>query len=287
MSTIDYEKYVVRKPLYEAFGGTKNRQSPTMTMMSNKQVPGSNYYIEPGWIYGIPDPNPSLHEHVHDFDEIVMHFGGDYHTPQALGGEVDFYVGGQRITFNTSTAFYLPRGTPHGPVIWKKFQYPHLQMAIMCGTGSAGEAWDESGIHAEKNIFPKKTKDFDFEQYVVRSPLREKGADGAFTYMSHQLVPGIKHHIEYGWMTEQNTGRLENIKEMTHEGADEIVLNLGGDSVNPEDLGAEMEFSFGGQTLTLNTTSALFIPRGIKHRPLRYTKFGKPHIYVAIMCGVG
>jgi hypothetical protein len=141
MPKIDYEKYLVRKPLYEAFGGTKNRQSPTMTMMSNKQVPGSNYYMEPGWIYGIPDPNPSLHEHVHDFDEIVMHMGGDYRTPQVLGGEVEFYVGGQPITFNTPTAFCIPKGTPHGPVIWKKFQFPHLQMAIMCGTGSAGEAW--------------------------------------------------------------------------------------------------------------------------------------------------
>ena len=152
MSKIDYEKYVVRKPLYEAFGGTKNRQSPTMTMISNKQIPGCNYYMEPGWIYGIPDPNPSLHEHAHDFDEIVMHMGGDYRTPQVLGGEVEFYVGGQPITFNTSTAFYLPKGTPHGPVIWKKFQFPHLQMAIMCGTGSAGEAWGTSGIHDSKNM---------------------------------------------------------------------------------------------------------------------------------------
>ena len=38
MPKIDYEKYLVRKPLYEAFGGTKNRQSPTMTMMSNSNT---------------------------------------------------------------------------------------------------------------------------------------------------------------------------------------------------------------------------------------------------------
>jgi quercetin dioxygenase-like cupin family protein len=287
MPKIDYEKYVVRKPLYEAFGGTKNRQSPTMTMISNKQIPGCNYYMEPGWIYGIPDPNPSLHEHAHDFDEIVMHMGGDYRTPQVLGGEVDFYVGGQPVTFNTSTAFYLPRGTPHGPVIWKKFRFPHLQMALMCGTGSAGEAWDTSGIHDSKNVLPKKTTDVDYERYAVRSPVREKGPDGALTYMSSLQVPGIKYHIEYGWMTPQNASRIEGIKEMAHKDADEIILNLGGDSANPEDLGAEMEFLIGGQVLTLNTTSTIFIPRGVKHRPLRYKEFRKPHIFVAIMCGVG
>ena len=287
MPKTDYEKYVVRKPLYEAFGGTKNRQSPTMTMISNKQIPGCNYYMEPGWIYGIPDPNPSLHEHSHDFDEIVMHLGGDYRTPQVLGGEVEFYVGGQPIVFNTSTAFYIPKGTPHGPVIWKKFQFPHLQMAIMCGTGSAGEAWETSGIHKEKNILPKKTTDFDYERYVVRSPMREKGPDGALTYMSALQVPGAKYHIEYGWMTPQNASRIERIKEMTHQDADEIILNLGGDSAAPEDLGAEMEFSLGGQVLTLNTTSTIFVPRGIKHHPLRYKEFRKPHIFVAIMYGVG
>jgi hypothetical protein len=287
MPQTDYEKYLVRKPLYEAFGGTKNRQSPTMTMMSNKQVPGCNYYIEPGWIYGIPEPNPSLHEHVHDYDEIVMHLGGDYRTPQVLGGEVEFYVGGQPVTFNTSTTFYIPRGTPHGPVIWKKFAFPHLQMAIMTGTGSMGEAWEESGIHDKKIKLPVKTKDYDFEQFIVRSPLREKGPDGAMTYMSGAQVPGVKYHIEYGWMTGQNSSRIESIEEMAHQDADEIILNLGGDPQNPEDLGAEMEFLMGGQVLTFDTTSALFIPRGVKHRPLRYKEFRRPHVFIAIMCGKG
>jgi len=256
-------------------------------MMSNKQVPGCNYYIEPGWIYGIPDPNPSLHEHVHEYDEIVMHWGGNPETPQVLGGEVEFYVGGQPITFNTATFLYLPKGTPHGPVIWKEFQFPHMQMAIMCGTGSMGEAWEESGIHKQKRALPKKTKDFDFEQYAVRSPLREKGAGGAMTYMSSLQVPGAKYHIEYGWITEQSASRIENIKEMVHQDTDEIILNLGGDPANPENLGAEMQFYLGGQLLTFRTTSALFIPRGVKHRPLRYTTFHKPHVFVAIMCGAG
>ncbi len=287
MPKIDYEKYLVRKPLYEAFGGTKNRQSPTMTMISNKQVPGVNYYIEPGWIYGIPEPNPSLHEHVHDYDEIVMHMGGDVKTPQVLGGEVEFFVGGQPVTFNTSTTFYIPKGTPHGPVIWKDFSFPHLQMAIMLGTGTAGEAWEESGIHKIKNKKPVKTKDFDYERYVVRSPVREKGADGALTYMSSLQVPGAKYHVEYGWITGQSASRIENIQEMVHQDSDEIILNLGCDPADPEDLGAEMQFYLGGQLLTFSTTSALFIPRGVKHRPVRYTEFRKPHIFIAIMCGVG
>ncbi|OGN98580.1 MAG: hypothetical protein A2Y89_05645 [Chloroflexi bacterium RBG_13_51_18] len=295
MPKINYEKYLVRKPLYEAFGGTKNRQSPTMTMMSNKQVPGSNHYMEPGWIYGIPDPNPSLYEHVHDFDEIVMHLGGNYRTPQVLGGEVEFYVGGQPVAFNTSTTFFIPKGTPHGPVIWKKFQYPHLQMAIMIGTGSAGEAWGESGIHNKKIAPPKKTKDFDFEQYAVRSPVREAGSlyksgrtSPAMTFMSGVQVPGVKYYIEFQWTfgTPVLKSAGAGMKEMTHD-FDEIILHLGGAPQNPEDLGAELEFFVGGQPLTFDTTSALFIPRGVPHGPSRLKKFRKPYMMIAIMCGAG
>ncbi len=296
MAKIDYEKYLVRRPIYEAFGGTKNRQSPTMTMMSNKQVPGANVYMEPGWIYGIPDPNPSLHEHVHEYDEIVMHWGSDYKRPQVLGGEVEFYVAGQPVTFNTTNAFYLPKGTPHGPVTWKKFARPHMQMAIMLGTGSAGEAWESSGIGEEKGAPPKIMGDFDYEQYVVRSPLREAGAEftkgrtsPTMTYMSGVQVPGVKYYIEMGWtfgMPESKTAGA-GMPEMVHENYDKIVLHIGGDPDNPEDLGGEVEFYVGGQPLTFNTTSALFIPRGLRHGPLRLKEYRKPHLVIAIMCGVG
>jgi len=296
MPKIDYEKYLVRKPNYEAFGGTKNRQSPTMTMMSNKQVPGCNYYMEPGWIYGIPEPNPSLHEHAHEYDEIVMHWGGDYRQPQVLGGEIEFYVGGQPIIFNTTTFLYIPKGTPHGPVIWRKFEYPHMQMAMMIGTGSAGEAWGTSGISEAKNTLPVKKKDFDYEQYAIRSPMREAGAEftagrtaPTMTYMSGVQIPGVKFYIEMGWTFGMpvSTRAGSGMPEMAHKNYDEIVLHIGGDPSHPEELGGEVEFYVGGQPLTFDTTSALYIPRGLKHGPLRLKEYRKPHIVMAIMCGAG
>jgi quercetin dioxygenase-like cupin family protein len=296
MPKIDYEKYLVRKPVYEAFGGTKNRQSPTMTILSNKQVPGCNHYLEPGWIYGIPDPNPSLHEHVHEYDEIVMHWGGDYRQPQVLGGEVEFYVGGQPIVFNTTTALFIPRGTRHGPVTWKKFDFPHMQMALMCGTGEAGTAWGSSGIHDVKNKLPEKTRDFDYEQYAVRSPMREAGGEftagrtsPTLTMMSGIQVPGVKYYIEMGWTFGMPVSKIagSGMPEMVHRNFDEIVLHIGGDPGHPEELGGEVEFYVGGQPLTFNTTSALYIPRGVKHGPLSLKKYEKPHLVMAIMCGAG
>jgi len=48
----NWEKNLVRKPRYEVTAGDiKGRQYPTMTLMSNDLVPGSNTYIELGWIW--------------------------------------------------------------------------------------------------------------------------------------------------------------------------------------------------------------------------------------------
>jgi len=49
MPKIDYGKYLAKEPNYEAFGGTKNCQSPTMKIMSNT-IPGCNCYLGPGSI---------------------------------------------------------------------------------------------------------------------------------------------------------------------------------------------------------------------------------------------
>lgn len=291
MPEINYEKYLARKPIYEAGPGVKKRQSPTMTLMSNTQVPEAKYYVELGWIYDIPEPNPHIHEHMHNFNEVVLHFGGDPQNPEDLGGEIEFYVGGQPLTFTTNTAIYLPAGVSHGPLTWKKFTKPHIEMAMMLGTGNMKNGWADSGIKDAKDKLPQKTVDIDYEKYLVRKPNYEVGGvikkrqSPTMTYMSNDLVPGCNMYLELGWiydMPEPNP----HIFEHSHE-YDEIVLHIGGDPNNPEDLGGEIEFYVGGQPLTFNTTSGLFAPKGVKHGPLTWKKFSKPHLQMAIVLGAG
>ena len=147
----NFEKYLVRKPAYEVIAGTpvKNRQGPSsMTMMSNNLVPGCNIYVEGGWVWGLPDPNPHIFEHVHDYEEIVIHFGKDYKKPEELGAEIEFCVGGQPLRVDKTSAVFVTRGVKHGPLTWKKYSSPHLEMAIMPGAGTLAEA--DPGGHQEK-----------------------------------------------------------------------------------------------------------------------------------------
>jgi hypothetical protein len=291
MPESEYEKYAVRKPIYEAGPEIKNRQSPTMTFMSSKQVPEANYYIELGWIYDIPDPNPHIHEHVHDYDEIIIHWGGNPEVPQDLGGEIEFYIGGQPITFNTTTGMFIPKGTPHGPLTWKKFRFPHIQMTLMLGTGDPFAGWGNSGISTPKDTLPVKKDKFDYEQYVIRSPMREAGANfesgrqsPTMTYMSRTQINVANYYIEFGWIW----GIVKpGIPEMAHKKFDEIVLHIGGDPENPEDLGGTMEFGMGGDMLQFDTSYGMYVPRGLRHGPLNWLDVKKPFIEMAIMLGCG
>jgi hypothetical protein len=155
----DYEKYLVRKPVYEVIAGTRveNRQEPaSMTFMNRHLVPECNIYVEGGWVFGMPDPNPHIFEHVHrDYEEVVLHFGTDYEHPEELGGEIEFSVGGQPLNVDKTAIVFVPKGVSHGPLIWKKYSAPHLEMAIIPGAGSLAEA--DPGGHQEK--MQKQDKD--------------------------------------------------------------------------------------------------------------------------------
>jgi len=145
----DWNKNFVSKPAYEVTPDfeVKGRR-PAMTLMSNNLVPGANMYIETGWVFGMPDPNPHIDEHVHDYDEIVIHLGTDPENQEDLGGEIEFMVGGQPLTIDKTSAVYVPKGVKHGPLTWKKYKRPHLEFTIMIGAGTLAQA--DPGGHEKR-----------------------------------------------------------------------------------------------------------------------------------------
>jgi hypothetical protein len=150
MAESDYSKYVVKKPAYEVTPKFEVKgRIPAMTLMSSNLVPGTKMYVETGWVLGMPDPNPHIGEHTHDYDEIILHLGTDPSVPEDLGGEIEICVNGQPFLINSTSAIYVPKGVKHGPLIWKKFDRPHLELTIMIGAGSLAEA-DPGGHEAVK-----------------------------------------------------------------------------------------------------------------------------------------
>jgi hypothetical protein len=152
MAKKSYKKNLVNKPTYEVGSAQviKGRQNPTMTFMSNDLVPGSNTYIEIGWVYKMPEPNPHIHKHAHDYDEIVLHIGGDPKNPEDLGAKIEFVVGDEKIVIDKTSALFIPRGVDHGPVTWEKVERPHIQMVVMPGAGTVKESNPAGYITTDK-----------------------------------------------------------------------------------------------------------------------------------------
>lgn len=137
----DVKKYVVDTPAYEVIPKDQVRNRiPAMTLMSSNLVPGTRMYVETGWVLGMPDPNPHIEEHAHDYDEIVLHIGTDPDNPEDLGGEIEIGLDGQPVVINRTSAIYIPKGMKHGPLVWKEFHHPHLELTIMIGAGTLAEA---------------------------------------------------------------------------------------------------------------------------------------------------
>jgi len=149
MPESEIDGYFVSRPAYEVIPAFEVKgRLPAMTMMSNNLVPGSDHYVEVGWITQMPDINPHILEHTHDYDEIVMHIGTDPSDEEDLGAEIEFMLDGRPLIIDKTSSVFVPRGMKHGPLTWKRFTKPHLEMTIMVGAGSIKEA--DPGGHREK-----------------------------------------------------------------------------------------------------------------------------------------
>jgi hypothetical protein len=149
MSEIDAKMYFVDKPAYEVIPTEEVRgRQPAMTLMSSNLIPGARLYIEAGWVCDMPDPPTHIYEHTHDYDEIVIHLGTDPDNREELGGEIEFMMDGQPLTIDKTSAIFVPKGVKHGPLTWKRFEKPHIEMTIMLGAGTLAEA--DPGGHEKR-----------------------------------------------------------------------------------------------------------------------------------------
>ena len=132
------KKTLVTKPAYEVGRNTAvtGRRLPSMTYMSNEFVPGCDVYVEYGWIWAVPDPNPLIGEHTHDYDQIALHIGTDPKNPEDLGAEFEMVIDGETVTINKTHSLYLPKGLKHGPITWKRVDRPVIEMTITLGGGT-------------------------------------------------------------------------------------------------------------------------------------------------------
>ena len=138
MSGSKYGKYLVQEPkithmAHHDLEKVTGRTWPQRVYMSHELVPGCPLFIDIGWIWEMPHPNPALGEHSHSGDEVVLQIGTDYKNPTDLGGVMEFGLGGETLTMNKTGAIYIPGGVKHGPFICKRVDRPRIHVSITLG----------------------------------------------------------------------------------------------------------------------------------------------------------
>jgi hypothetical protein len=122
-----------------------------------------------------------------------------------------------------------------------------------------------------------------YDKYVVYVPKRSApGAPFPFwTLMGNELVPGSNIDITFNWVMKRPQMNLEKPLSHAHD-YDEIIINIGADHDDPEDLGCEVVGFLGNENHALNKTSAVFIPRNVEHGVVAFNRFERPYIQMAI-----
>jgi hypothetical protein len=127
MNKSKYDKYVVYAPKKSAPGAP----FPSLTLMSDKLVPGCNVEIMLNWIttkLGINPDKPLTH--AHNYDEMIINIGADPCNPEDLGGEVVGFLGDEKHTLNKTSAVFVPKNVKHGVAAFNRLDRPYIQMAI-------------------------------------------------------------------------------------------------------------------------------------------------------------
>lgn len=122
-----------------------------------------------------------------------------------------------------------------------------------------------------------------YDKYVVYVP-QKSAPDAPFpflTLINDEIVPGCGVEITFNWV--RDIPEVKSDKPIGHShDYDELIVNLGADPENPEDLGGEVVGFLGDEKHTLNKTSAVFIPKNVEHGVASFNRLDRPYILMNI-----
>jgi len=127
--------------------------------------------------------------------------------------------------------------------------------------------------------------DLVYEGEAIDKPLPVNLSD-PWALMRSSDVPEATAYITTSWVHEVDHP-VQWVEEHEHD-YDEVLMFLGNDPENVNELGGEVYLDIEGERHLLTTTSSVFLPAGTKHCPLGFTKVTRPFRFIAIcMNGTG
>jgi mannose-6-phosphate isomerase-like protein (cupin superfamily) len=136
MTETKYGKYIIDRPKDEIRPpGMTDEELEEMEKhvkfpiyVDEEVVPGA-FYLMAAWWKKITGKGSPAEEHDHEFDEYLVFLGTNPEDPNDLGGEVELWLGGEKHMIYKSCAIFIPAGTRHAPIYFKKITTPICYLA--------------------------------------------------------------------------------------------------------------------------------------------------------------
>ena len=146
MDTTKYGKYIISDARLpdekEDWAATYNPKEETRVLYLADEIIKGAFYVSCGWFW--PEmvkgdsSSRATKPHVHDYDEVVAVIGTNPADPRDLGGEIEFYIGGERHVVTKTSLLFLPTGLEHGPFNQLKIERPIFQFDCGMTKGHTG-----------------------------------------------------------------------------------------------------------------------------------------------------
>ena len=81
--------------------------------------------------------------------------------------------------------------------------------------------------------------------------------------------------LEAAWLMPEGFDKQVPVQPHAHDFV-EIMGSFGSDPQNPHDLGAETEIWLAGEKHVINESHILYIPKGLEHGPMKFTRIDRP-----------
>jgi quercetin dioxygenase-like cupin family protein len=118
-----YDKNFVSKPK----PGDKHHHDSDLVKfpiyVDDEVCKGAYYFMAASFLGTIGQGAPP-DEHAHEYDEYLVFLGTDHKNPSNLGGEVEFWLDGEKHIITESCAVFVPAGVKHAPIYFRRVDTP-------------------------------------------------------------------------------------------------------------------------------------------------------------------
>jgi hypothetical protein len=97
-------------------------------------------------------------------------------------------------------------------------------------------------------------------------------------WLDRQMLPESPVVVDIGWRFEVPSP--DPVEWAQNHDFDEVLCFIGTDPQNPRDLGGEIEFHIGDEIHRFDTTTVIFIPKGLTHCPFMHKRVDRPFLLV-------